>query len=104
MARRLSTSRARASSSGQDLESVVLQQVRDYLRLRGWYVIRIQQSLGSHRGLSDLICVKEGRTVFLECKTATGRLSPDQQGFQEAIRASGGEYVVARCLEDVMEL
>jgi len=97
-------SHAPAKAPGQDPESVVLRQVRDYLRLRGWYVIRIQQSLGAHRGLSDLICVKEGRTVFLECKTASGKLSPDQQSFQEAIGAGGGEYVVARCLEDVMEL
>ena len=38
-------------------EAVILNQVRDYLQLNGWYVIRIQQGMGCHKGLSDLICL-----------------------------------------------
>lgn len=89
-----------AKTAGRQPESLVLEQVREYLRLTGWYVIRVQQGLGAHRGLSDLICVKDGRTVFVECKTATGKLSEHQQAFREAIKAGGGEYCVARSIAD----
>ena len=93
-----------AQTSGRQPESLVLQQVRDYLRALGWYVIRVQQGLGAHRGLSDLICVKDGRTVFVECKTAKGKLSEHQQAFQDAIKEGGGEYRVARSIDDVMDM
>jgi len=55
-------------------EGDILKQVRDYLRWRGWLVYRIQQGLGCHRGMSDLICVKDGRVLFLEIKASQVRL------------------------------
>ena len=90
-----------AKSRGRQPESAILQQVRDWLRWRGWYVIRTQQGLGCHKGLSDLVCIRDGRVVWVEVKTATGRLSVHQEGFRGAIETHGGEYVVARCVEDV---
>jgi Holliday junction resolvase-like predicted endonuclease len=75
------------------LESQVLDQVRQYLRTLGWYVIRIQQGIACHKGISDLIVVKDGRTVFLECKTKTGRLSQHQKTFQNEILSRGRRYV-----------
>lgn len=93
-----------AKSEGHQPESEVLSQVRQYLRTLGWYVIRIQQGMGAHRGVSDLICVRDGRVVFLECKTAKGKQSEHQQTFQREIELRGGEYRIARCLEDVMDM
>ena len=107
MPERVSPAEARrllAKASGQQPESVVLRQVRDYLRALGWFVIRHQQGLGSHRGLSDLTAIRGGRTIWLEAKTATGRQSEYQRAFQEAVEAHGGEYRVVRGIEDVADL
>jgi len=93
-----------AKAAGHQPESVVLRQVRDYLRAVGWFVVRIQQGPLCHRGMSDLICVKDGRVLFVDCKTAKGRLSTFQREFRDAIGAAGGKYIVARCLEDVVGL
>jgi hypothetical protein len=82
-------------------ETEIQSAIRDFLRWRGWFVIRHQQSLGSHKGLSDLTAIKHGRTVYIEVKTPNGAQSEDQIGFQADIESHGGTYVVARCVEDV---
>lgn len=81
-------------------ETVIQNSVRDYLRYRGWYVIRNQQGLGSHLGMSDLTAVKNGIVVFVEVKTDKGRLSDHQKKFQQDIAIHGGCYEVVTCIED----
>jgi len=93
-----------AHGKHQQPETQILRQCRDYLRAAGWTVIRMQQGPLSHKGLSDLICVRKGRVVFCEVKTATGRLSDWQQAFRQVIVNEGGEYVVLRCLEDAIAM
>lgn len=85
-------------------ETDIQNAIREYLRWQGWFVIRHQQTLGSHKGLSDLTAIKDGRTVYIEVKTPAGHLSDVQQGFRDDIEAHGGVYVVARCVEDVKGL
>lgn len=75
--------------------------IRDYLRWNGWFVIRHQQTLGSHKGLSDLTAVKNGQTVYIEVKTPRGNQSQDQIDFQEDIESHGGLYILARDIADV---
>jgi len=84
-------------------EAAVLTQVRDYLRVKGFYVMRIHQSLGSQRGVSDLIAIKDGKVIFIECKSqhAKSRQSGEQLIFQQQIEKHGGIYVLARSYEDV---
>jgi len=84
-------------------EKDILTYIRKYLRYGGWYVIRIHQGLGSHRGISDLICVKDGVVIFVECKSAKGRLSQDQQTFAENIKKHGGIYLLVRSIDDLVE-
>ena len=67
-------------------------------------MIRIQQGMGAHKGLSDLIAVKGGRVVFAEIKTPRGRLSEYQREFERELAAHGGEYAVLRSVEDAMRL
>ncbi len=76
-------------------------QVRDYLRIRGWFCFHVLQGLGAYRGISDLIAVKDGRVIFVELKTATGRQSAYQETFQADLEAAGGEYVLCRGVEDL---
>lgn len=85
----------------QNPETVIQNQIRDLLRMDGWFVIRHQQGMGCHKGLSDLTAIKEGRTIYIEVKTKYGKQSDWQIKFQHDIESHGGTYILARCIEDV---
>lgn len=56
-------------------------------------------------GFSDLFCVlPDGRAAFLEIKTATGRIRPEQTAFLEAMRKRGAIAGVARSVADALQL
>ena len=76
-------------------------QIRDWLRLNGWFVFPILQGLGAYKGISDLIACKDGVTLFIEVKTKKGKLSQFQEIFRDDIESHDCNYVVARCYEDV---
>lgn len=84
-------------------ETDIRRQVRDYLRIRGWFVFHILQGLGCYLGVTDLIAVRDGRTVFIELKTKTGKQSDYQKQFQADLEAAGGEYILCRGIDDLME-
>ena len=105
MAERLTATQARALIAKQtEPESVVIAQVRSYLATLGWYVIRIQQGFGCHKGVSDLICCKDGRVVFVETKATKGKLSANQILFQFEIERAGGTYWCVHSLTELCEL
>lgn len=58
---------------------------------------------GLCKGSSDIIgvCV-DGTFLAVEVKTPTGRVSPDQVRFLDAVRARGGRAGVARCPADAV--
>ncbi len=84
-------------------EGDVLGQVRGYLEAHGFYVMRILQGIGAHKGISDLIVVGRGRTAFVEIKCNSDQ-SLKQIEFEAEIKWHGGIYIVARCIEDVQTL
>jgi hypothetical protein len=55
----------------------------------------------SVKGIPDIICIREGRFIGIECKAANGRLSPDQVVFEQLCIRNGGVYIVARSIDDV---
>jgi Holliday junction resolvase len=85
-------------------ESEIQAAIKQYLQLKGWFVVKIHQSLGSYKGIADLSCTKDGRHVWVEVKTAKGKLSEHQQRFGADVEYHGGEYRVARSVDDVMDL
>lgn len=104
---RMTPEQARAEMArhqGMQPESAILKQVRHYLQVLGWMVIRHQQSMGSHRGLADLTAIRHGRTIWIECKTAKGKQSGYQSTFQDELEAHGGEYRIVRGIEDVEDM
>ena len=104
MTRSMTSEEARrlvAKSRGRQPESAVVTQARDWLRFKGYDVTRHQQGLGSRRGFPDLTALRDGVTTYIECKTATGRLSAHQEAFRETCEAHGGRYLVVRCIEDL---
>lgn len=60
------------------------------LEVHGWTVFRL-----SDKGVPDLLAVKEGRAVPLECKSPGGTLTPAQtQAFERWLRAGMPVHVV----------
>ena len=51
----------------------------------------------------DIIADVDGHFLAIEAKTKTGRQSEQQKVCQRQVEASGGMYIVARCLQDVVE-
>jgi len=94
----------RSNKQGKTTEAAILAALRNYLRLRGWYVIRHQQSMGSHKGLSDLTAIKDGITVYLETKRPGAPLSPVQEQFKTDIEGHGGIYRVVASYDDVISV
>jgi len=84
----------------QNPETIIQNAVKQYLQLRGWFVIRNQQGLGSHKGMADLTACKCGIVVFIEVKTPKGYLSTHQQKFRMDLAGAGCVYEVARSVDD----
>ena len=85
-------------------ETDIRRQVRDYLRIKGWFCFHVLQGgVGVYRGITDLIAAKDGRVLFIELKTARVRQSEHQKKFQADIETHGGEYVLSRGVDDLQE-
>jgi hypothetical protein len=89
-----------------DAESVILSATRQYLRLKGFRVIRHQQGMGCEAGIPDLSAIKNGRTIYLECKSPKwrGKLSKDQARFKNEIEAHGGLFFVIDSVDVMMQV
>jgi hypothetical protein len=53
------------------------------------------------KGLPDICVIHEGRFIGIEAKAGSGRLSKEQAEFGRLCMAAGGEYVIARSLDDL---
>ncbi len=90
-------------------EADIRGQLIDYLKIKGWTVIPniagklyVGDGGRTHPGIADLTVIKGGRVVWLEVKRpGTGKQSESQKQFQADIEAAGGEYVIARSVEDL---
>ena len=54
-------------------------------------------------GAADIIACLYGIFVAVECKTASGRQSPAQRRYQEAVQRAGGMYLLARSVDDATD-
>jgi hypothetical protein len=82
-------------------ETQIKRMIKQYLNYKGWFHFPLTAGLGAYPGAPDMIAIKAGRVVFIEVKTPTGKLSPHQQAFKENIGDRGGNYIVARGIEDL---
>ncbi|MDP9267279.1 MAG: hypothetical protein M3P27_03010 [Acidobacteriota bacterium] len=51
---------------------------------------------------SSLTYCRFSRNLWIECKSATGRQSPEQVSFQQQVEADGHAYIIARSSDDVL--
>ena len=85
-------------------ETFIRRSITDALRRAGWDVTYHLQGVGSRKGFPDLPAMKEGRTVYIEVKTETGRQSDYQKEFEKICISHGCTYILARSISDVSEL
>lgn len=88
-----------------------------WLRLQGYAPVKIHNEgkrsaiagailkrQGLHPGAADIVVpLDKGRAIWFEFKSATGKLSDTQRAFERHVMSLGHRYVVARCLEDVID-
>ena len=58
--------------------------------------------MGVYPGFADLLVISEGRVLFLEVKSAKGRLRPEQDAFRETVLAQGFGWALVRSLDDAL--
>jgi len=63
---------------------------------------RVRASRISMKGYPDLSLVVKGRAVFIEVKSAKGKLSPDQVKCHETLRAHGALVYVVRGVDETI--
>ena len=94
-------------------EKVVLRACVAYLATRGdvvWWRsnnagVRVgdgatRYAFHGRKGVPDIICIlRGGRFLGVECKSATGKQSPEQKAFQAEIERVGGLYLLVRSAE-----
>lgn len=100
------------------LEQILSKQVVQYLQLSGimffhpaneskrtfWEQKQFKDN-GGIAGVPDLcLMFPNGRMVFLELKTPTGRQSPAQKEFETKAIKLGYDYFIARTIDDVIGL
>lgn len=56
---------------------------------------------GMRKGISDLTVIGNGKIVFLELKTKTGKQSDAQKIFEQRVQLNGFDYLLARSSEGV---
>ena len=63
-------------------------------------------STGVPKGFSDLFGVrhKDGRAVFIEVKTSSGRVRPEQENFITRMRECGAAAGICRSADDAVKL
>jgi len=82
-------------------ESEIQKTIKEYLQYKGFFVVKIHQSLGSYKGIADLVAIKSCVTIWIEVKTEKGKLSKYQEQFQQDIEEHGGMYWICRNIEDL---
>lgn len=87
-------------------EAQFQRQVLQLAKLCGWRTAHFRPGLdrrgnwqtavaGDGAGFPDLVLVRE-RVLFVELKTDTGRLTPDQEAWRQAAQAAGATHHVWR--------
>jgi Holliday junction resolvase-like predicted endonuclease len=80
------------------LESQLQAKCIKYAQEQGWIVLKVISC--NMNGISDLILFKDGRTVFIEMKTAKGRVAPLQLYRQKQLQEQGFKYEIVRSVDD----
>ena len=93
-------------------ESDIQHRVKALLELKGWFVIETHGAFNrpAHEGITDLIAVKYGFTVWIECKRPSWNYCKDgnipsktevnEREFKEKIKRAGGTYALIQTFDE----
>lgn len=62
----------------------------------------MMKSMGQYPGFSDLLVLSQGRVLFLEVKTDTGRMSAAQREFSANVARQGHGFAIVRSVDDAL--
>ncbi len=82
-------------------ETAIKKEIKDWLRLNGWFCFYCLQGMGAYKGIPDIIAIRDGVTLYIEAKTDHGKQSLYQKQFQADIEEHGGLYLIARSYTDI---
>jgi hypothetical protein len=90
--------------SAQD-ETDIRNGIKAYLELLGWGVKRVQQYSSrryrADKGISDLLAMKNAKTIYVEVKTEKGEQSADQKEFEEMCIKHKNKYFLVQSIDDM---
>jgi len=67
-------------------------------------LINLRRVSGLPKGFTDLLYIGKDNIAFIECKTHTGRVRPEQTKFMEQMRKLHHHAGIARSAEDAIEI
>ncbi len=82
-------------------EKALTNKIKKHLESQGWLVIKIHGGAMQRAGLPDLLCLRDGRAVWLEVKTEEGVVSPLQKHWVGKLIGAGFTAEIVRSVEDV---
>ena len=75
--------------------------ITNYLKKEGWWITKLMMTTTS--GIPDLLCIKGGKTIFIEVKKPGGRLSKIQEYRIAEIRKENIPVLITDNLQEVKE-
>ena len=71
-------------------EKLIEQAIRRVAKSLGWWTLKVAGGQFQTPGIPDLLCLKEGRAVWLEVKTPGGKATPKQAAMMAEIATQAG--------------
>lgn len=84
------------------LESKIQTSIKNHMQNKGWFITKLIQT--STNGIPDLLCLKEGRAIFLEIKQPGHKPTPLQEFRITQLKKNGFETIVATSKKDIEHL
>lgn len=115
-----SNARSKSKKTKKNPEKILQDAAIKFLQTQNYYVMRLNSStiqsmdtgiymssykiagLGSS-GASDLIVGKNGKIIFIEMKSPSGRQSQSQKRFQTFVEKLGFRYLIIKDLDTLIE-
>lgn len=101
------TTRLDKHADGDIRESDLHADILNECKRRGWIAFHGSMAHKTFRtkGEADFCCLADGgRVLFVECKTSTGKLSPEQQGIMAWMSKLGHTFHVVRSFSDFLRI
>lgn len=75
-------------------ESGLVRQTRELMEKNGWWVYKVHGNTWSRNGIPDLVCIKEGTTVWIELKMPGKKPSKIQEVEMQNMKFHGANVFV----------